>query len=82
MDVRQLRRSTQLTQILNGFGHCASHCAILTYETDLAKLAITSDSCIPKGIKKQKFTCLVYDNDDFTEDSRNQSHILGGIFIQ
>ena len=58
---------------MNGFGHCASHSAILTYETD---------SCIPKGIKKQKFTCLVYDNDDFTEDSRNQTHMLGGILIQ
>ncbi len=40
MAVRQLTRSSQLTQILNGFGHCASHSAILTYVTDLAKLAI------------------------------------------
>ena len=24
----------------------------------------------------------MYDNDDFTEDSRNQTHILGGILIQ
>lgn len=82
MAVRQLTRSSQLTQILNGFGHCASHSAILTYETDLAKLAIKSDCCIPKDAEKHKFTCLVYDNDDFTEDSRNQTHILGGILIQ
>lgn len=82
MAVRQLTRSSQLTQILNGFGHCASHSAILTYETDLAKLAVKSDSSIPKGAEKDKFTCLVYDNDDFTEDSRNQTHILGGILIQ
>ena len=82
MAVRQLTRSSQLTQILNGFGHCASHSAILTYETDLAKLAIKSDTCVPKGVEEQKFTCLVYDNDDFTEDSRNQTHILGGILIQ
>jgi hypothetical protein len=33
-------------------------------------------------VEEQKFTCLVYDNDDFTEDSRNQTHILGGILIQ
>lgn len=82
MVVRQLTRSSQLTQVLNGFGHCASHSAILTYETDLAKLAIKSDCSIPKGAEKHKFTCLVYDNDDFTEDSRNQTHILGGILIQ
>ena len=81
MAVRQLTRSSQLTQILNGFGHCGSHSAILTYETDLAKLAIKSDCCIPKGAEKHKFACLVYDN-DFTEDSRNQTHILGGILIQ
>ena len=24
----------------------------------------------------------MYDSDDFAEDSRNQTHILGGIFIQ
>ena len=82
MAVRQLTRSSQLTQILNGFGHCASHSAILTYETDLAKLSVKSDSFLPKGVEKNKFTCLVYDNDDFTEDSRNQTHILGGILIQ
>ena len=82
MAVRQLTRSSQLTQILNGFGHCASHYALLTYETDLARLAMKSDCCIPKGVQKHKFTCLVYDNDDFAEESRNQPHILGGILIQ
>ena len=82
MAVRQLTRSSKLTQILNGFGHCVSHSAISTYETDLAKLAIKSNCCIPKGAEKHKFTCPVYDNDDFTEDSRNQTHILGGILIQ
>ena len=40
MAVRQITRSSQLVQILNSFGHCTSHSAILTYETDLAKLAI------------------------------------------
>ena len=68
MAVRQITRSSQLTQFLNGFGHCASHSAILTYETDLAKIAIKSDCCIPQGAEKHKFTCLVYDNDDFAED--------------
>ncbi|XP_028391978.1 uncharacterized protein LOC114516648 isoform X2 [Dendronephthya gigantea] len=82
MAVRQLTRSSQLTQILNGFGHCSSHSAILTYETNLARLAIKSDCYIPKGAEKHKFTCLVYDNDDFSEDSRTQTHILGGILIQ
>ena len=37
MAVRQLTRSSQLTHILNGFGHCAGLGAILTYETELAK---------------------------------------------
>ena len=60
MAVRQITRSSQLAQILNGFGHCTSHSAILTYETDLAKLAIKSDCCIPQGVEKHKFTCLVY----------------------
>ena len=82
MAVRQLTRSSRLTQILNGFGHCASHSAILTYETDLANLAIKSDCCVPKDAEKSKFTCLVYDNDDFTKESKNQTNVLGGILIQ
>lgn len=82
MTVRQLTRSSQLTDILNGFGHCASRYAVLTHETDLAKLAVTSDSNIPKDIIKGKFTCLVFDNNDFAEESRNQTHVLGGIAIQ
>ena len=39
MAVRQLTRSSQLTQILNGFGHCASHYAILTYETRFGQVS-------------------------------------------
>ena len=54
----------------------------LTDETDLARLSMTTESNIPKDIVKNKFTCLVFDNDDFAEDSRNQTHVLGGIAIQ
>ena len=43
---------------------------------------MTSEPCIPKDAEKNKFTCLVYDDDDFSEESRNQIHILGGIIIQ
>ena len=43
---------------------------------------MTTESNFPKDIVKNKFTCLVFDNDDFAEDSRNQTHVLGGIAIQ
>lgn len=43
---------------------------------------MTTETNIPKDIVKNKFTCLVFDNDDFPEDSRNQTHVLGGIAIQ
>ena len=82
MTVRQLTRSSQLTDVLNGFGHCVSRNAVLSHETDLARLSMTTESNIPKDIVKNKFTCLVFDNDDFAEDSRNQTHVLGGIAIQ
>ena len=82
MAVRQLTRSSQLTNILNGFGHCASLGAILTYETELAKLSMAAEVNVPKDICKKAFTCLVYDNNDFTEEARNQTHVLGGIVIQ
>ena len=75
MTVRQLTRSSQLNDVLNGFGHCVSRNAVLTHETDLARLSMTTESNIPKDIVKNKFTCLVFDNDDFAEDSRNQTHV-------
>lgn len=82
MAVRQLTRSSQLTHILNGFGHCAGLGAILTYETELAKQSMTSEMIVPKDIDKNRFACLVYDNNDFSEESMNQTHVLGGILIQ
>ncbi len=41
MATRQLTRSSKLAKILNGFGHCTSHGATLTHETDLAKLSVS-----------------------------------------
>ena len=82
MAVRQLTRSSQLTHILNGFGHCAGLGAILTYETELAKQSMTSEMIVPKDIDKNRFACLVYDNNHFSEESMNQTHVLGGIWIQ
>ena len=82
MAVRQLTRSTKMLKLLNGFGHSCSIGATLTYESDLARLAMRADSLVPKGFAKETFTTLVYDNDDFQDKAKNQTHITVGIIIQ
>ena len=74
MATRQLTRSSKLAKILYGFGHCTSHGGTLTHETDLAKLSMKSEATIPKDITPNKSTCLVFDNDDFNEEARVQTH--------
>ncbi len=82
---RQITGSQALTEILNGFGHCASHSVALSYETALALLNIKKDVSIPTGIREGVHTTLVWDNIDFGEETRSgkdTTHIANGIIIQ
>lgn len=85
MATRQITGSQALTEILNGFGHCASHSVTLSYETALALLNLKNDVSIPSGIREGVHTTLVWDNIDFGEETRSSkdtTHIANGIIIQ
>ena len=56
---RQITGSQALTEILNRFGHCASHSVALTYATALALLNLKNDVSIPSGIREGFHTTLV-----------------------
>ena len=68
---RQITGSQALTEILNRFGHCASHSVALTYATALALLNLKNDVSIPSGIREGVHTTLVWDNIDFGEETRS-----------
>ena len=82
---RQINWSQALTEILNGFGHCASHSVALSYKTALALLNLKNDVSIPSGIRESVYTTLVWDNIDFGEKTRSgkvTTHMANGIIIQ
>ena len=83
--LRQLTGSSSVVSLLNGLGHCMSHSFVLNHETALAQLNISRDSAIPPGFISNTPTILVWDNDDFSEETRSgkgTTHITGGIIIE
>ena len=65
MAVRHLSGSAQLIGLLNGFGHCIFHTSVLEHDTDLSKQEIQrSTHTLPST-----FTALVWDNNDFGEET-------------
>lgn len=86
MAVRHLTGSAQLIGILNGFGHSTSHTVVLEHDTALAKKELQQgDDSLPACLQKQIFTTLVWDNNDFGEETlsgRGTTHNTSGIAIQ
>jgi hypothetical protein len=82
MAVRQISGYSSIIDILNGFGHCASHSSTLRHNTALAKLNIEAGTSVPKEILPNRHTILVWDNDDFGEEAKVSTHITNGIAIQ
>ena len=73
---------SSIIDILNGFGHCASHSSTLPHDTALAKMNIKTGNSVFKEILPNRHTILVWDNDDFGEEAKVSTHITNGIAIQ
>lgn len=69
MTVRHMTGSSQLLGVLNGLGHCMSHSFILEHDTALAEQELRG-SGIPPGFASEVFTTLVWDNNDFGEETK------------
>ena len=85
MATRQISGSTKMVSLLNGLGHSVSLHVVNAHETALAKLNLSEDVSIPKGVYQDQFTTLVWDNIDFGEETRSgggTTHVANGIIIQ
>ncbi len=74
-----------MIRILNAFGHCVSYDTVVRHETSLAMLQMTEHSVIPQNMVIGKPTTLVFDNQDYAEETKGgggQTHIAAGIAIQ
>ena len=86
MTVRHITGSAALIGLLNGFGHCTSSSMVLEHDTALAELQkrkgpVAIPSCIRSGV----FTNLVWDNNDFGEETlsgKGTTHNTNGIIFQ
>ena len=79
MAVRQISGCSGLITLLNGLGHCVSLPSIMSYESALAQLTINTSNIIPKDFVAGKHITLVYDNIDFQEDAKKQTHVTNGM---
>ena len=83
MSVRQISGCSGLISILNGLGHCVSLSLTMVYDTALAQLTMnSSDDNIPREFVPKDAINLVYDNIDFQEDIKEQTHVTNGVITQ
>ncbi|XP_070538664.1 uncharacterized protein [Ptychodera flava] len=84
MAVRHLTGSSSILGLLNGLGHCTSHSQILQHDTALAIQQLQGNG-IPPGFQEGVFTTLVWDNNDFGEETltgKGTTHNTNGIILQ
>ena len=86
MTVRQISGSTKLLNILHGLGHSASSSTVCKHDSALAEVNNTSSNVIiPRSINVGRFTTIVWDNNDFNEETltgAGTTHVTNGIVIQ
>lgn len=85
MTVRHYTGSAKLIGLLNGLGHCVSHSTVLEHDTALALQQLERKSLVPEGFHSGIFTTLVWDNNDFGEETLTGSgttHNTNGIILQ
>ena len=71
-----------LIRILNGLGHCVSLSSTMAFDTALAQLVLNTSDIIPREFAANEAINLVYDNIDFGEDIKKQTHVTNGIITQ
>ena len=82
MAVRQISGCSGLINILNGLGHCVSLSSTMAYDSAIAQLVIETSDIVPREFVPGKAINLVFDNIDFGEEVKKQTHVTNGIITQ
>ena len=88
MAVRQMTGSERLLRILHGLGHTASIATVHRHDTALALVSsysVEKELPIPRNMSRKQFTTLVWDNNDFSEETisgKGTTHVANGIILQ
>ena len=88
MAVRQITGSVRLLRILHSLGHTASTDTVYRHDTALAissSNGAEKEIAIPRNISPETFTTIVWDNNDFNEETvsgKGTTHVANGIIVQ
>ena len=86
MTVRQMTGSVRLLKILHGLGHTASTDTVYRHDSALAISSSNGQEIIiPRNINPEAFTTIVWDNNDFSEETvsgKGTTHVANGIIVQ
>lgn len=80
--VRQISGCSGIIPILNGLGHCVSLSSTMAYDSALAQLNIETSDILPQEFVENLAINLVFDNIDFGEEVKKQTHVTNGIITQ
>lgn len=83
--IRHMTGSSTVINVLNGLGHSVSYPQVLEHDTALAEKQASRNTLVPEGFKKGVPVSLVWDNNDFREESvsgKNTTHNTNGIILQ
>ena len=69
LTMRHMTGSTSIIGILKGLGHSVSHSAVLEHDTALANNQLCTDNIVPEGFIKKIPTTVIWDNNDFREET-------------
>lgn len=86
MAVRELTGSVKVVEILHGLGHSVSSATVYKHDSALAVASSRGqDIIIPRNINAGLFATIVWDNNDFNEETpsgKGTTHVANGIMIQ
>ena len=77
--------SSIIIGILNEFGHSVFHSAVLEHDTALANKQLCTDNIVPEGFIKKIPTTVIWDNNDFKEETplcEGTKHNTNGLLVQ
>ena len=83
--MRHMTVSSRIIGILHGLGHSVSHSAVLEHDTALANKTVCSDSIVPEGLINKIPTTVIWDNNDFREETpstEGTKHNTNGLLVQ
>ena len=85
MTMHHVIGSSNIIELLSGFGHSVLHSTVLWHDTALTTQQLESCSLVPAGFLKNIPCMLVWDNNDFSEETASgegTTHNTNGLLCQ